>query len=385
MHDTKSILIMITLLVLLLHNTAAEKETLFSSPPPPKSNGSAILHLKFNPSTAVIIICLISAFFLMGCVSVYIRQCAEQRLMNDLDDDAYAASRRRARRAVTRGLDPIIIDEFPMFLYSDVKGLKLGKGALECAVCLNEFEDDETLRLLPKCSHVFHPDCIDAWLACHVTCPVCRAILIPKPEEIGSCDSLSRHLFVAQPSDSLPSHSEINSSPQLNNPEIDIQITSAPEFHNIPKTPRINGKFPRSHSMGQLLIRPGEDCERFTLRLPKEVRSQLMKSELSRAKSCVAFPRVRSSRKGYMSNYNDRFGREVRSDRWGGNSVAPSLFSRGGSIRSSKNELEGGEITVASRNLFKSVKCPFDRLFGGAERDNDGERSFNRLRDETPV
>jgi len=23
------------------------------------------------------------------------------------------------------------------------------------------FDDEETLRLLPKCSHVFHPDCID--------------------------------------------------------------------------------------------------------------------------------------------------------------------------------------------------------------------------------
>ncbi|KAF9604768.1 hypothetical protein IFM89_010309 [Coptis chinensis] len=64
-------------------------------------------------------------------------------------------------------------------MYSVVKGLKIGKGALECAVCLNEFEDDETLRLLPKCDHVFHPECIDAWLASHTTCPVCRANLTP--------------------------------------------------------------------------------------------------------------------------------------------------------------------------------------------------------------
>ncbi|CAN1345765.1 Putative RING-H2 finger protein ATL36 [Linum perenne] len=70
-----------------------------------------------------------------------------------------------------------------MFLYSSVKGLKIGKGGLECAVCISEFEDAETLRLIPACSHVFHIDCIDSWLVSHVTCPVCRADLtLPRPD-----------------------------------------------------------------------------------------------------------------------------------------------------------------------------------------------------------
>uniref|UniRef100_B9I7Y4 Uncharacterized protein n=1 Tax=Populus trichocarpa TaxID=3694 RepID=B9I7Y4_POPTR len=37
---------------------------------------------------------------------------------------------------------------FPTLIYSVVKGLKIGKDALECVVRLNEFEDDETLRLI---------------------------------------------------------------------------------------------------------------------------------------------------------------------------------------------------------------------------------------------
>ena len=41
-------------------------------------------------------------------------------------------------------------------------------------MCLNEFEVDEELCLSPCCSHVFHLDCIDVWLASHVTCPVYR-------------------------------------------------------------------------------------------------------------------------------------------------------------------------------------------------------------------
>ncbi|XP_072979153.1 E3 ubiquitin-protein ligase ATL31-like [Typha angustifolia] len=72
------------------------------------------------------------------------------------------------------GLDPAVVDSFPAVAYAAVKGLK---GQLECAVCLSEFSDEEKLRLLPRCCHVFHPACIGAWLASHVTCPVCRANL----------------------------------------------------------------------------------------------------------------------------------------------------------------------------------------------------------------
>ncbi|KAI8025107.1 RING-H2 finger protein ATL11 [Camellia lanceoleosa] len=76
-----------------------------------------------------------------------------------------------------------MIGTFPTFMYSVVNGLKIGKGALECAICLNEFEDVDNLILIPKCDHVFHPECIDAWLNSHVTCPVGRADLIPQPGE----------------------------------------------------------------------------------------------------------------------------------------------------------------------------------------------------------
>ncbi|XP_056161981.1 E3 ubiquitin-protein ligase ATL42-like isoform X2 [Syzygium oleosum] len=56
-------------------------------------------------------------------------------------------------------------------LFSSLKGSKKG---LECAVCLSKFEDIEILRLLPKCRHAFHIDCIDYWLEKHSSCPLCR-------------------------------------------------------------------------------------------------------------------------------------------------------------------------------------------------------------------
>ncbi|OIT26224.1 e3 ubiquitin-protein ligase atl6, partial [Nicotiana attenuata] len=62
--------------------------------------------------------------------------------------------------AATRGLDNLVLKTFPTFTYAEVKDHHIGKGALECDVCLNEFEDDETLCLIPKCDHVFHRECI---------------------------------------------------------------------------------------------------------------------------------------------------------------------------------------------------------------------------------
>lgn len=64
-----------------------------------------------------------------------------------------------------------------MLVYSKVKRLEVGKGVQEYIVCLNEFKDDEKLCLLPCCSHIFHLDYINAWLASYVTCFVYHANL----------------------------------------------------------------------------------------------------------------------------------------------------------------------------------------------------------------
>ncbi|KAF5818482.1 putative transcription factor C2H2 family [Helianthus annuus] len=45
----------------------------------------------------------------------------------------------------------------------------------ECAVCLSEFENGETCRVLPICKHCFHDDCIDTWFYNNSTCPLCRS------------------------------------------------------------------------------------------------------------------------------------------------------------------------------------------------------------------
>ncbi|XP_058224860.1 putative RING-H2 finger protein ATL35 [Rhododendron vialii] len=71
----------------------------------------------------------------------------------------------------------------PTIVYSEVKGFKVDGASLECAVCLSEFGKAEKLRLLPVCSHVFHPSCVDPWLSAHATCPLCRSNLAPEHDE----------------------------------------------------------------------------------------------------------------------------------------------------------------------------------------------------------
>nr|XP_009760219.1 PREDICTED: RING-H2 finger protein ATL29-like [Nicotiana sylvestris] len=43
-----------------------------------------------------------------------------------------------------------------------------------CAVCLNDVSGGDMCRKLPKCDHVFHLECVDAWLQSNWTCPLCR-------------------------------------------------------------------------------------------------------------------------------------------------------------------------------------------------------------------
>ncbi|KAL5201285.1 hypothetical protein ABZP36_035639 [Zizania latifolia] len=81
------------------------------------------------------------------------------------------------------GLDQAAIDALPAFPYRDLlagaaaAAAAGGKRQFDCAVCLCEFDGDDSLRLLPLCGHAFHAACIDTWLRSSSTCPLCRTAL----------------------------------------------------------------------------------------------------------------------------------------------------------------------------------------------------------------
>ncbi|XP_042060838.1 RING-H2 finger protein ATL2-like [Salvia splendens] len=73
---------------------------------------------------------------------------------------------------------PAAVSSLPTFLYK----LEIQESPPECAVCLSEFEEGETGRILPECKHSFHVDCIDAWLRSHPQCPICRTRVTGQPD-----------------------------------------------------------------------------------------------------------------------------------------------------------------------------------------------------------
>ncbi|KAI0513920.1 hypothetical protein KFK09_009952 [Dendrobium nobile] len=77
------------------------------------------------------------------------------------------------------GLDCSAIRAIPTFRYSSSDA----PPAVECAVCLLEFREDELLRRLPGCAHAFHIDCIDTWLESNASCPLCRSEVTKPAEE----------------------------------------------------------------------------------------------------------------------------------------------------------------------------------------------------------
>ncbi|CAI9761833.1 unnamed protein product [Fraxinus pennsylvanica] len=54
--------------------------------------------------------------------------------------------------------------------------------AAECAICLCNIDEQDEVRELKYCKHVFHRVCLDRWVGYgHCTCPLCRNYLkIPK-------------------------------------------------------------------------------------------------------------------------------------------------------------------------------------------------------------
>ncbi|CAK8578765.1 unnamed protein product [Lathyrus sativus] len=75
----------------------------------------------------------------------------------------------------TIGLQQSVIDSITVLKYRKNEGVVDGT---ECSVCLGEFQENESLRILPKCGHAFHIRCIDTWLRSHQNCPLCRAPVI---------------------------------------------------------------------------------------------------------------------------------------------------------------------------------------------------------------
>ncbi|KAI8540842.1 hypothetical protein RHMOL_Rhmol08G0016200 [Rhododendron molle] len=289
----------------------ASAQTTAAPPPYPHSNINAVGGFIF----LVVLAASLITCALCACICVCCCGISRNTTRRTIPRHAYAAAATRPLRLSLRGLDPAAINSFPLFIYSEIKNLRIGKGELSCAVCVSEFEDNERLRLLPKCDHAFHPECIDPWLASHSTCPICRA-------------NLSQGIESTQSKEECMSRPGLCEVQNQNQNQISITVDENERMDTDPRE-RVR-TFPRPHSTGHSLVRLGEDCERYTLRLPEEVRRQV--------------------------NRLDRVG---RSDRWF--CMTPPFSSGTGSLRSAKVGVDEGDYVP------EVTKLPFECLAGKSE------------------
>lgn len=179
-----------------LHDSQA-----FSPPPPPppitaghhSSSSSPSSHSGF-PIIAVAIIGIFATGFLLVSYYVFvIKCCLNWHRIDLLRRFSFSRRRRMENHALTvnfyspspstlavdqinRGLDEAVIRSIPIFQYRKSYDSKENDDYIssECAVCLNEFQEEEKLRIIPNCGHLFHIDCIDVWLQNNANCPLCR-------------------------------------------------------------------------------------------------------------------------------------------------------------------------------------------------------------------
>ncbi|XP_027174730.1 RING-H2 finger protein ATL57-like [Coffea eugenioides] len=99
-----------------------------------------------------------------------------------------------------KGLDEATINSLPVFLHSSLRSTTAMvssssselEGAVgsssstsveeynnECSICLALFEENERVKVIPGCMHVFHSECVDKWLQNKASCPLCRSNLCP--------------------------------------------------------------------------------------------------------------------------------------------------------------------------------------------------------------
>lgn len=159
-----------------------------------KDEDGSSSNLPFSP-ILLIVICILVAFFFLICYFIILKRyrfrlnSLRRTFSRNIDQDENIMNEDHGPELIhpiwlinTIGLTQMVIDSIAIIKY------KKGEGLVEeadCTICLSEFQDDESLRLLPKCSHAFHIACIDTWLRSHKNCPLCRAPIVVEASNAG--------------------------------------------------------------------------------------------------------------------------------------------------------------------------------------------------------
>lgn len=97
-------------------------------------------------------------------------------------------SKKAQGRAGPQPATPEIIAALPRSkVTSDILNSASPENPPDCPICQENLVLDEELTTLP-CSHVYHSECVDTWLATSGTCPSCRYALVPQTGDLGGAN-----------------------------------------------------------------------------------------------------------------------------------------------------------------------------------------------------
>jgi len=282
-----------TAAVLAATATAAAASVAAAESPGPRDNESVVLGISIFISIFFPIFIVLLAF---ACLHLF-RPPRDDDLPSS---DASASASERSRRGGSRkgGLDAAAIAALPLVFYREVRPHRVVDGredALECSVCLLEFDDDDALRLLPTCPHAFHPECIALWLERHATCPLCRASVHDAPPAPEQLELQPMPPPPLQSPEASPVHATVVVIGEAGSRE-EGEEEDWDTVQRLARNRRAAGRqaLPRSNSTGHGGGTSDGGMERFALRLPEHVRTEiLMSHRLRHVTSAVASVRVR--------------------------------------------------------------------------------------------
>uniref|UniRef100_A0A0D9WKM3 RING-type E3 ubiquitin transferase n=1 Tax=Leersia perrieri TaxID=77586 RepID=A0A0D9WKM3_9ORYZ len=148
---------------------AAQPATAEAAPETPAGVG---IKVSFRPSVAIVVGIFTMIFSLTFLLLMYAKFCHPSGVPATGDGAVAATAAAAAVTGGEEGVAKAVIESLPFFRFAALRGARQG---LECAVCLARFDDADLLRLLPRCRHAFHLDCVDRWLESKASCPLCRA------------------------------------------------------------------------------------------------------------------------------------------------------------------------------------------------------------------